>query len=231
MALLALAGQFAPTPSEQLPVRLRFDNKGGDVVFTHSRHADLGYACAECHHESPAPKPTPVPCGACHPAEFSPAWTAAHQQELAQDTCTRCHHATFGKLTWSHQEHVDSYSSGCTDCHHGPDIEPEPMACNSCHGDKADGNAPALREAVHARCETCHSDLYEKKIKGCTACHEQLPGTPGATQPACATCHYDAEAPLLPTRMEAFHGQCMGCHETAGAGPYGEKSCSRCHTR
>lgn len=231
MAVLALGGQFVHAPSDQPPVRLRFDNKGGDVVFTHSRHVDMGHACADCHHESPTPEPQPVACGACHPAEYTRPWIDAHKTALDPATCTRCHHATFGKLTWSHQEHVDQYTASCTDCHHGPDIEPEPTACSSCHGDAPDGNTPSLRVAAHVRCETCHSDLYDQKIKGCKSCHEQLPGVPGPAQASCVSCHYDAEAPLLPTRMEAFHGQCMGCHETSGAGPFGEKSCSRCHTR
>jgi hypothetical protein len=31
--------------------------------------------------------------------------------------------------------------------------------------------------------------------------------------------------------MNAFHEQCMDCHEREGKGPYGENSCFKCHIR
>ncbi len=230
-AAVAVGGQLMPAPSKANPIRLRFDNKGGDVVFTHQQHVDIGFECNECHHESDNPGEIPIACGDCHPVEFDAAYAKSHQVDLPQESCTRCHHMEFGTLTWDHQEHIDSYSTGCTDCHHGEDIEPEPMACSNCHGEEDDGATINLRDAVHVRCENCHSDMYEEKLAGCKHCHEQLPGKAGAEQPTCASCHYDAEGPLLPTRMDAFHGQCMDCHETSGAGPYGEDSCTQCHTR
>ena len=235
LAILALGGQFAPAPSEELPVRLRLDNKGGDVVFTHSRHVKYvdgsGANCAKCHHESETPSLTPLPCGSCHAAEFDAKFTSDHQTQLPAETCTRCHHAEMGKLQWSHDDHVNQYTTACTDCHHDTSIEAEPGACNQCHGDKADGNTLALRDAVHTKCESCHADMYEKKLEGCSECHELLPGKTGTPQPSCNSCHYESEAIPLPPRMDAFHDQCMACHEEAGKGPFGEKSCKRCHTR
>gem|GEM_PF-1906494 len=152
LALLALGGQFAPAPSEELSVRLRLDNKGGDVVFTHSRHVQYvekdGGNCAKCHHESENPGLTPLPCGSCHATEFNAKFSADHQTALPEETCTRCHHAELGKLTYSHDDHADQYASSCTDCHHDTDIEAEPGACNQCHGEKADGDTPALREIL-----------------------------------------------------------------------------------
>ncbi len=56
---------------------------------------------------------------------------------------------------------------------------------------------------------------------------------------ACSRCHAGAPAPdrppdrpdvtHVPLRADAFHGQCLGCHEQMGAGPSGEKSCNACH--
>jgi len=45
-------------------------------------------------------------------------------------------------------------------------------------------------------------------------------------------CH-DAEAADsgLPTRMEAFHQSCMGCHEEVGAGPWEKDQCKQCHLK
>jgi len=235
LALLALGGQFAPAPSEELPVRLRLDNKGGDVVFTHSRHVQYvekdGGKCATCHHESEEPGLTPLPCGSCHATEFDAKFSSDHQTSMPEETCTRCHHAELGKLAYSHDDHAEQYASSCTDCHHDTDIEAEPGACNQCHGEKADGDTPALRDAVHAKCESCHAEMYEKKLEGCNECHELLPGKAGTVQPSCNSCHFDTDATPLPHRMDSFHDQCMTCHEKAGKGPFGEKSCTRCHTR
>lgn len=36
---------------------------------------------------------------------------------------------------------------------------------------------------------------------------------------------------LIPGRMDAFHGQCMGCHEKLGKGPFGKDKCAQCHTK
>lgn len=236
LALLLLGGQLSPAPSQEPPVRLRLDNKGGDVVFTHARHvkyvdAKGGKGCAECHHESDNPGLTPLPCGSCHATEFDATFSADHQKNLPKETCTKCHHAELGKLTYSHDEHATVHASSCTDCHHDTNIEAEPSACKQCHGQTANGNTPDLRSAVHTRCESCHADMYEKKLEGCTACHEMLPGKVEGAQPTCLSCHYDKDAQPIPTRMDSFHDQCMTCHEKEQAGPYGEKSCTSCHTR
>lgn len=235
LATLAIGGQFAPAPSEELPVRLRLDNKGGDVVFTHARHVKyvegMGKGCIDCHHEGKIPNMAALPCGSCHATEFDAKFSADHQKKLPRETCVQCHHAEMGTLTYDHDAHAEEYTSACTDCHHGTDIEAEPGACNQCHGDTADGATPSLREAVHAKCESCHAEMYEKKLDGCKDCHAMLPGKAEGAQPACNSCHYDSDATPLPHRMDSFHDQCMTCHEKAGAGPYGEKSCTRCHTR
>jgi hypothetical protein len=235
LVLLIIGGQIVPAPSEELPVRLSMQNKGGHVLFTHARHVDyvdkMGGGCVDCHHESETPSLTPVPCGSCHATEFDAQFTADHQKDLPRETCTLCHHAELGKLTYSHDDHMDEYASSCTDCHHGPDIEPEPGACNQCHGEKADGDTPSLRDAVHVKCASCHADMYEKKLDGCKDCHQLLPGKADGPQPTCNSCHYETDATPLLTRMDSYHDQCMACHEKVGAGPYGEKSCTRCHTR
>ncbi|GAB1410446.1 cytochrome c3 family protein [Desulfovibrionales bacterium] len=235
LVLLIIGGQFTPAPSEELPIRLSLQNKGGHVVFTHSKHVEyakeMGKDCVDCHHEAKKPTLTSaMPCGSCHATEFNAAFSSDHQTDLPQETCVQCHHTELGKLIYNHDTHAEEYASACTDCHHGPEIEAEPTACKTCHSDKADGNTPALRDAVHAKCEGCHADMYEKKLEGCSECHELLPGKNGSPQPACNSCHYEkADVIPLPQRMDSFHDQCMKCHEQAGKGPFGDQSCNRCH--
>jgi hypothetical protein len=236
LALLIIGGQFMPAPSDALPVRIAMQNQGGNVVFTHSRHVEYVEKrdgdCVTCHHEGKVMSTLiPVSCGSCHAAEFDAGFSSAHQTELPRDTCTYCHHAELGTLVYSHDDHASDYNDDCTDCHHGPDIESEPGACNQCHGDTAEDDVPSLRDAVHAKCMDCHEDMYEAELDGCKDCHELLPGKIEGAQPSCNSCHFETEDIPLRTRMESYHDQCMGCHEQAKAGPYGDQSCKQCHTR
>ena len=48
----------------------------------------------------------------------------------------------------------------------------------------------------------------------------------------CTVCHVKKTPDkLIPGRMDAFHGQCMGCHEKLGKGPFGKDKCAQCHTK
>ncbi len=236
LLVLVLVGNFArQAPSNELPVRVRLENKGGSVIFTHIRHVQyvqtMGKDCMVCHHDTPATKATPLPCGTCHAPEFNAIFTNGHQKALPKTTCTQCHHAELGTVKYDHEAHANGYASACTDCHHGPEIEAEPQSCKNCHGATTEGTTRTLRQAVHERCQSCHGDMYDQKLAGCSSCHNFLPGTAEAKQPACVSCHYESDAIPLPTRMDSFHGQCMECHAQAGKGPFGDKSCKRCHTR
>ncbi len=233
LALIALAGYLRPASTQEMPVRLLFDNKGGDVVFSHSKHAEgYGISCEQCHHESDQPSPTPVPCGTCHPAEYDAAFIEGHQAEIDGQYCNRCHHAEMGSLIFDHQGHIDSYARGCTDCDHVTVIDPEPQHCAICHLPEGVEAMPGLRAASHTRCETCHTAEFGQGMEGCGYCHKFLSGEEltGSYQ-SCASCHFKAEGPLLPTSMDAYHQGCMGCHEDVNAGPFGSEACKRCHTR
>jgi len=59
----------------------------------------------------------------------------------------------------------------------------------------------------------------------CIDCHHAWEGE-GTKPEACGECHeVDGEDPIK--RSEAFHTQCMGCHEEMGTAPVEE--CSSCH--
>jgi hypothetical protein len=58
----------------------------------------------------------------------------------------------------------------------------------------------------------------------CIECHHTMEDT--ETKPeACGECHYIDSEDIL-KRSEAFHTQCIGCHEEGGAGPV---ECLECH--
>lgn len=57
-------------------------------------------------------------------------------------------------------------------------------------------------------CVDCHHNIEDDEVYNCSECHE-------------ATGDED-----MPGRADAFHDQCKGCHEDAGAGPV---ECNSCH--
>lgn len=94
----------------------------------------------------------------------------------------------FGKLRrpaidFAHEDHAEALGDlGCGACHHAPDektgkliyIEDEEVSCGECHGRKAEGGTPALREAFHLSCTGCHRAMIKEKdvFKGPTTCGE-----------------------------------------------------------
>ncbi|MGE4551879.1 MAG: cytochrome c3 family protein [Desulfovibrionaceae bacterium] len=233
LLLVAVAGYLVPSGHAEAPVRLLFDSAGGKVLFAHQDHAKTyGVDCRRCHHAG-FDETSPRPCGDCHPAGFEAPFATEHQTRFKPDQCGQCHHARLDGMTFDHAAHQAILDKDCQACHHGPDIEPEPMACNNCHGDKADGKAPALRDAAHQRCASCHEDETAPAAMKCGFCHKvedtrrQVFRTP---PPACGSCHTQPAVPL-PNRSDAFHKQCMGCHEQTGKGPWGQDACNRCHFR
>ena len=57
-------------------------------------------------------------------------------------------------------------------------------------------------------CVDCHHNIEDDEIYNCSECHDSVG---------------DED---MPGRTDAFHTQCIGCHEEAGAGPV---DCNSCH--
>ena len=61
----------------------------------------------------------------------------------------------------------------------------------------------------------------------CGDCHHTLTAEEYADAQSCSECHEDeTEDAEVPKRSDAFHQQCIGCHQDFGAGP---EDCSSCH--
>jgi len=228
----AIGYLFSPTPDTP-PVRILLDNKGGKVIFAHQSHATIeGNNCRACHHTS-GNEQTPPQCSTCHVAKFNAAFTTNHQKEIDKQFCTSCHHPAGSADKFSHEKHVEDYAEqDCQSCHHDAEIEPEPQACSDCHDKQATGPTPSLRDATHARCADCHDDMYQEGLKGCRNCHSrQQPQGQALAPTACSTCHTLPANELIPTKTNAFHGQCIGCHEQQEAGPFGDDACYKCHMK
>lgn len=238
LLITGLAGYLIPAPKAEEPRRVLLQSTGGKVIFAHEKHVnDYGQDCADCHHQGTANVESPeqtVDCGSCHPKAFDQAFVEQHPDAFTDERlCVTCHHMEFKGLVFDHPAHQEYAADDCTTCHHDERIDPDgPSRCSSCHTSVADGPRPTLKTAAHDRCASCHDDLFAEKTGGCSTCHQTKTAAPedAGTVP-CSTCHEEKTADLVPERTAAFHGQCMGCHEELGAGPYGEESCSRCHMK
>ena len=131
-----------------------------------------------------------------------------------------------GNVLFDHQIHSDDYGLKCSDCHHSYDdtVKDKPVACESCHTPKskyvpAFGKNGKFDHDLHSMdlglaCNDCHHNYYEEdggEPQPCSDCHE-----PGV------------EDDFMLGRVQAFHKQCIGCHEESGVTP-GANDCSGCH--
>lgn len=117
-----------------------------------------------------------------------------------------------GRVFFDHGAHAEDYGYECTECHHDGVEGRRPLPCGTCHARNFD--------EAFAR---THADSFPNR-EYCARCHDVEPA-PGLSKDDLP------DKDLLPLRSDAFHGQCLGCHESVDAGPYGEDSCTTCHAK
>lgn len=232
--VVALAGYLTPPAHSEIPYKILLKNRGGNVVFNHHGHDTAGVQCVQCHHASKV-STTEVPCGRCHPAKFDQKFVHEHIHWFeGKAACATCHHLEWDKPVFDHPLH-EEVTASCQDCHHDESIEPRPTKCRYCHKEQGENGMPILRDAVHTRCRTCHEELYEEELSGCSNCHSRknMRDVNMDNPTKCRECHDKPHAELIPPRKQAFHDQCMGCHQKNGKGPYRDteevKDCGQCH--
>ncbi|RWU04061.1 cytochrome C [Pseudodesulfovibrio sp. S3] len=236
-ALLAVAvfGYVQPGKTQHMPVRILFKNNGGKVIFSHlTHHRDYQIDCAQCHHDRQSAPVTEndsaLACGSCHPNEFNEQFVTEHIDSFKDESyCVRCHHVEYSSVNFDHDEHT-GFASDCSDCHHGAEIEPEPQKCTNCHQEKPVNGLLSMREAGHESCANCHDDMFDKGLSSCKTCHNSVDMTKyQGDYTSCSDCHDVEVRELVIPRMNAFHDQCLSCHESMGVGPYGPDECNQCH--
>ncbi len=84
-------------------------------------------------------------------------------------------------------------------------------------------------------CQECHHHPEESEAEpmSCKACH-QIPEEGQKAPQACLDCHdiTEVEDSEFIKSADAFHKQCIGCHEAFGKGPgEGPEQCSSCHVQ
>lgn len=130
-----------------------------------------------------------------------------------EDSCGTCHESgtmgtpAFGEEgLFDHDMHAQVFGFSCTDCHHEmDDFGMDPQECSNCHDREGRGmSSLTMADAAHQSCIECHGAMGGPVEEDCFSCH----------------------APR--GRTDAFHDQCMGCHEREGMGPV-EADCESCH--
>ncbi len=244
--IVVCVGYLVPSPEEKVTQRILLDNAAGKVVFNHEQHfKEYDIECSSCHHDMIQKSEDALPCGSCHGVAFDEAFRTSHTTAFTGvDSCATCHHMELTSKDWGHDAHASDYGLECISCHHeDTDIEPEPQDCANCHQSEGDEAMPALKEAVHVKCQSCHEDMFAAKVTGCVSCHDPVMSADIVKKNPkdfkvsdqyanCLSCHVDQKLnELVPDRMTAFHTQCMSCHEKVGKGPYTKEQCNQCHTK
>ncbi len=60
----------------------------------------------------------------------------------------------------------------------------------------------------------------------CVDCHHEWDEAEGEPPLTCGECHLEESEEDVPARVDAFHEQCIDCHEDDGLAPV---DCSECH--
>ena len=125
--------------------------------------------------------------------------------------------STAGSVLFTHKAHATGADYGpapCERCHHSADVNPaQAVRCADCH----EKEAYAPEDFDHV----AHAGGYNLS---CSDCHQQT--LPGKKVLACGYCHKSKEGRIARKRVDAFHGQCLGCHKQKARGP---TDCSQCH--
>lgn len=116
---------------------------------------------------------------------------------------------TGGRVVFTHLVHAQDYGLDCDECHHDGGDPDHPVPCGACH--------PAAFDEAWA---ASHPKQFANK-ELCLRCHDSDPS-------AGVTPEEKPDPSWIPVRADAFHSQCMDCHESLG-GPAGDDSCKSCH--
>jgi len=132
-----------------------------------------------------------------------------------------------GDVLFDHQTHSGDYNLECVACHHDFDSDAgagAPVSCGNCH--QMEGEyVPAFGKGGRFN-HDMHSDDYGLS---CNDCHHDYNEEEGGTPQMCSDCHEKgAGDDFMLGRVEAFHKQCIGCHEESGVTP-GKNDCAGCH--
>ena len=161
----------------------------------------------------------------------------AHEGQLAQNACERCHDVNgFKPARFELADHAKT-KYPLLGSHAA-------VACNACHKEGKNVRGLVAFHPAAEKCESCHTDPHAGQLKpACAECHQlssfhevkldhdkdtrfALTGSHKTAQ--CGSCHFAANAKAA-VRYKPIDTACASCHADAHAGQFGA-DCARCHT-
>ena len=163
--------------SPESPVRLMFENLGGNVLFDHQTHSNAyGLECEKCHHAGEGTGAETAACSSCHTAD--PKIVTAFGENASFD----------------HEAHAYDLGLACNDCHHNYSEEDggSPQPCSDCHEPGVEDDFMLGRaQAFHKQCIGCHENFGVMPGQNdCGVCHSPRKRT-DAFHEQCIGCHED----------------------------------------
>lgn len=196
----------------------------------HQRNA--GYSCIGCHAE----KQNASKCAGCHKA-------VKIKQPPEASSCKTCHtEDTDVNRTPLGKEEAEALAKKLLAS------EPEPMASYKLEdipekvviqklSDQYQPVELPHRKIVSKLLENIKEDKIAAHFHAdpgsmCKGCHHNSPAS--KTPPNCSSCHgkpFDADTPMRPGLMGAYHQQCFVCHIAMGIKKPDSRDCTACHPK
>ena len=222
------------------------------VPFPHAAHEGLTRACRTCHHNTMqgceschtprgSSKGGNVPLAAAyHEASSQRSCIGCHNLKKSEAACAGCHHTMPSGLT----------EGSCLVCHSGPLAEgseprllegpasllpedlPEIIEIGVLEKDYLPARFPHYAH-IEVLTDISNKDalarfFHADALTMCRGCHHVSPLTKKSPVAPCITCHTPNPEPKgkVPTLANAYHRQCLGCHQQMGTQP---TDCTGCH--
>lgn len=233
-------------------------SRSGAVAFDHKAHEGMAPFCSTCHHNSLKPcRECHILTGsdkggkitleqAYHHPTSKHSCVGCHTGVTAKKDCAGCHGMLQSQLA----------GSSCKVCHNGPstraalagapfptrprlaalpassDAFPDEVVIDTL-AHKFEPSVLPHRKIVAALDRAVRKSPLARAFHGdtatlCAGCHHHSPV--GARPPACKSCHGVEGHPTRdkPRLLDAYHRQCVGCHQLMGLK---EQGCTDCHAR
>lgn len=228
------------------------DSRMKPVPFNHMNHEKNVRSCRECHHRTTdkcgsCHHSRGIPGGgyvdlasAFHELNSTRSCIGCHELKKRENPCRQCHENLVSRLS----------DASCDVCHAGSvHAMPQPVpAANAAR--LLPAGLPDTFTIAHAAKEHDPVSFPHKRIidsvsrllgedrlaatfhQGrtavCNTCHHMNPD--GKEYMKCSACHllpYDPASPGRPGLVQAYHGQCVGCHIDMNVTSHDD--CSSCH--
>jgi hypothetical protein len=209
------------------------DIKGGNIRLGEAMHAGgKTQSCVGCHAGHTKDKN----CSGCH--------AAMGERPFADTDCKGCHGVSLDGLEApaATDEALAALARAGADARPvtaatlAPEDIPETVTIGAIAKEYEPAKFPHRKVVLALVKKTEGSRMaavfHKEAVTLCAGCHHQSPAT--AKPPRCASCHgapFAGPEKDRPGLKGAYHGQCIGCHESMGVLKPAATACAECHAK